>query len=226
MKIHPVYKNYLVSKEGVIKNAVTGNTLSQKVNEHGYHTVSVFDNTSSKYKTVKVHRLVAQTYVPNPDGKREVNHIDCNKSNNSVVNLEWVTSQENKAHAYEHGLYDACIGENHHNTNMSNDEVHLVCSLMEQGYRNKDICDQLSLEKHIVADIRSGRKWKHISKEYDIQVKRQNRKSTDKVVKVAMLLEQGFDKKFISQQTGVEIYDINRIKRRSVFKDLTKDFNF
>ena len=56
------------------------------------------------HKNRTVHRLVAQAFIPNPNGLAEVNHKDGNKSNNSVENLEWVTSSENKKHAYNIGL--------------------------------------------------------------------------------------------------------------------------
>lgn len=51
-----------------------------------------------------VHRLVATAFIPNLDNKPEVNHIDANKSNNCVNNLEWVTGEENMRHAYDNGL--------------------------------------------------------------------------------------------------------------------------
>ena len=52
-----------------------------------------------------VHRLVAQKYIPNPEGKTMINHIDGNKQNNNINNLEWVTIQENLKHARETGLW-------------------------------------------------------------------------------------------------------------------------
>jgi hypothetical protein len=225
MKNHPVYKKYLVSKEGVVKNQVTGKTLKQTSNIQGYVTVSLFDEESCKWVRRKVHRLVAQTYIENPENKREVNHIDGSKDNNRVENLEWVTSKENKEHAWENGLYKD-VGENHHSTYLTNDLVHTICERMQQGYRNKEICEEFSLERYIVADIRAGRKWSHISKDYNIKIKRQNRKSPEKVVEVAMMLEQKHPANYISQKTGVAVYDVNRIKRRAIFKDLTQTFNF
>lgn len=69
----------------------------------GYLRVKLSGN--GKNGLYYIHRLVAQTFVPNPDGKPMVNHIDGNKTNNRAENLEWVTNWENRLHAFEHGLY-------------------------------------------------------------------------------------------------------------------------
>ena len=66
---------------------------------NSYKFVSVVIN--GEYKHLVAHRLVAKTYIPNPENKPQVNHIDGNKCNNRVENLEWVTAKENVIHAYE-----------------------------------------------------------------------------------------------------------------------------
>ena len=74
--------------------------LKQSDTTTGYKKVELHKD-NKKRKSFKVHRLVAQAFIPNPENKREVNHIDGNKHNNNVNNLEWVTSSENKLHAFE-----------------------------------------------------------------------------------------------------------------------------
>jgi hypothetical protein len=60
--------------------------------------------------TVKVHRIVAQTFIPNLENKPQVNHINANKIDNRVENLEWVTNKENMAHAVLAGIYTNNVG--------------------------------------------------------------------------------------------------------------------
>ncbi len=82
-------------------------TASEKVG--GYLQLRVKKN--GNLKTVVVHRLVADAFIPNPDRKPEVNHIDGNKKNNSADNLEWVTRSENIKHAVNIGLREKVASE-------------------------------------------------------------------------------------------------------------------
>lgn len=76
--------------------------LKPQIGEWGYAIVNL--QSPNEYKRISVHRLVALTFIPNPLNKPQVNHIDGNKLNNCVDNLEWVTVSENLKHAYKNGL--------------------------------------------------------------------------------------------------------------------------
>ena len=76
-----------------------GRKLAKKINNSGYYEVCLFENNIKKY--CLVHRLVAKTFIPNPNNLPQVNHIDENKLNNSIDNLEWCTNIYN--HSYGTG---------------------------------------------------------------------------------------------------------------------------
>lgn len=84
---------YKVSTEGNIKSIRRNKILSPNTNKDGYKRVSLYKNKASKHYSV--HRLVAQAFIPNPDNLPQVNHIDEDKSNNCVSNLEWITPKDN-----------------------------------------------------------------------------------------------------------------------------------
>ena len=87
---------YQVSNLGRMKRVITGRILKSGKNRGGYLYVNLCKN--GKYKTHKIHRQVAQAFIPNPENKPEINHIDEDKSNNVISNLEWSTRKENVNH--------------------------------------------------------------------------------------------------------------------------------
>lgn len=87
---------YTVDIFGNVKNS-KGEVLKKRENEFGYYDIGLYKN--NKQSRYKVHRLVAKAFIPNPQNKEQVNHIDGNKHNNCVWNLEWVTAKENTHHA-------------------------------------------------------------------------------------------------------------------------------
>jgi len=92
---------YVIHKDGSVYNFNTRRKLKPGLMK-GYHIVTFYNN--KRRKSHLVHRLVAKAYIPNPNNSPEVNHIDGNKLNNHMDNLEWVTHAENMKHAGESGL--------------------------------------------------------------------------------------------------------------------------
>lgn len=89
--------NYEVSTKGRVRNVKTGRIMKLHINHRGYLKLNLYVN--KKRMNFTVHRLVALAFIPNNDTeKTEVNHIDENKTNNCVENLEWVTPKENMNH--------------------------------------------------------------------------------------------------------------------------------
>lgn len=99
--------NYQVSDTGRVRRCGSENDRSTR-DRHGYPSVDLYQD--GKRKTVRVHRLVAEAFVPNPGDKPEVNHKDGDKHNNNSSNLEWVTSKENCRHAWDNELMRPSYG--------------------------------------------------------------------------------------------------------------------
>lgn len=106
---YPDNPDYSVTESGVIVNTVTGHLLAQrehKINGKGtgyYYVTLGYVVENYRWKHIAVHRIVAKSFLPNPDNKPEVNHKDRNRGNNNVSNLEWVTHSENIIHSYANG---------------------------------------------------------------------------------------------------------------------------
>ena len=110
------YPNYQISNLGRIKALKFYSNihkryydrellLKEKKNSHGYKFISLGCGKRGTRKNIAIHRLVAEAFIPNPNNLPEVNHIDGNKLNNNIDNLEWCTRSENMLHAYKLGLH-------------------------------------------------------------------------------------------------------------------------
>ena len=97
--------NYEVSNYGNIRNTKSGQILNPGESGNGYKQVALKMKASNKFEKRYVHRLVAFYWLENPENKREVNHINLDKTDNRVENLEWITSSENQKHKYQNRDY-------------------------------------------------------------------------------------------------------------------------
>ncbi len=111
------HDGYYINPDGVVIGR-RGKPLKTFKTDKGYLRTSLgYGNT------FKIHRLVAEAFIPNPDKKKEVNHKDGNKLNNNVSNLEWATHLENMQHAVRTGLHTFGFGEESRRAILNNEKV-------------------------------------------------------------------------------------------------------
>ena len=94
------YKNYIVTDKGEVINTNTNHALKKQVNNCGYYRVEL--SRSGKQKKYFVHRLVASAYIENSDNLPQVNHLNGDKLDNKISNLEWCTASHNHKHSYKY----------------------------------------------------------------------------------------------------------------------------
>lgn len=153
---------YSVSDTGRIIGS-RGKELKTRVNKDGYEEVSL-GQTSNRNGRVKVHRLVAELFVDNPDSKPEVNHKDYNRSNNHFSNLEWVTHEDNISYSVNAGHYFTSKrrGAGNGRARLTDADVVNILALLSSGSAPTDIARTYSVGSSTIYNIKLGNTWKHI----------------------------------------------------------------
>ena len=122
-----------------------GITLKQHITHKGYLAVYLCDRQQNFHTSV--HRLIALAFIPNPDSKTQVNHINGIKSDNRLVNLEWSTAKENMRHAFDTGLIKAKI---------SNKEVRKARELHSDGLAVTKLSRMYNISQSYMSRILKG----------------------------------------------------------------------
>lgn len=104
---------------------------------------------NGKAKTIKVHRVIAETFVSNPLNKPQVNHINGVKDDNRAENLEWVTNRENVVHAYENNLVNLKSGESHHRSKYSNELIEKAYSEYLSGTPKRELARKYGFSRSV-----------------------------------------------------------------------------
>lgn len=213
-----VLDNYTIDTIGCVYNMNTGKYLSQ-FDVRGYMKVSLLLPDKNR-KLVSVHRLVAMTFIPNPHNKPQVNHIDGNKHNNSVNNLEWVTESENIIHAYKTGLKIGKRGSLSHLAKYDDNSIELVCKLLSEGILTlKEISKMTGVNFATVYSIIDPKTnaWKQIADKYDVMNYYRDRSSyTHKMYEIVFseLENNELSMYAISDKSGVAYSSIINLIRR------------
>lgn len=115
--------NYQISNLGNIRNKNTNKILKQQITPKGYCYVCVSLGNRNKKKVIRIHRAVAECFIPNLNNSPQVNHIDGNKLNNNIDNLEWCTNGFNLEHAYRNKLRVSLKGTKHPQSKLTKEDV-------------------------------------------------------------------------------------------------------
>lgn len=133
---------------------------NQTINRYGYMTSKLCFN--GKCRRLTIHRLVAKAFIPNPKKYSQVNHIDGNKKNNVISNLEWVSPSQNTKHAWDTGLINAdhMKGSNHHNSKVTEEIVKDIRA--NKILKRKDLAEKYNISVYTVNDIINRKTWTHV----------------------------------------------------------------
>lgn len=149
---------YYISNVGRVRKGNKFLKLSPNKNRRGYCYANL--ETSSKRKNSLVHQLVARHFIPNPENKRCVNHINFDVSDNQVSNLEWATHQENMNHSKVHGRMASPHGEKGGNSKLTLEVVRAIRKEREEnGTTYIALATKYNTNYSNVAHIMRGSRW-------------------------------------------------------------------
>lgn len=160
-------QEYLVDRDGNIWSPYHGlHKLNPSPTKKGYYRIVL--QTSEGRKTFQVHRLVLMTFNPIDNMENlEVNHIDGDKSNNKLNNLEWCSGSFNVRHSLETGLKTPARGEKVGGNKLTELQVLEICERLKNGCESlSQIAQDYGVSKHCIFDIKKKRSWEWLTKDY------------------------------------------------------------
>ncbi len=151
------FANYQISSYGRIYNKKTKYFKKLTINKKGYITTILQDGYINK--GYRVHRLVAKAFIPNPENKLYVNHINGIKNDNRKENLNWSTNSENSQHAYNTGLTTTKTGIYNKNSKLTEKQV---LEIYHAEGSHEKIGKHFNISRRTVGDIKAKNYWNHL----------------------------------------------------------------
>lgn len=226
IKIHKE-TGYSVTDDGKVFRKDGKGFLKPSIDKYGYVKYGLSLGRKYSMKTITAHQLVATLFLDKPEGNYQVDHKDGNKLNNHVSNLEWVTLQENLKRRCNLGL--TARGEDSKSA-YTNKQIHEVCQMLQDGYRNNDIVDKCQVSIDVVKNIRDKKTWLQISSKYLFEDIAHQGVSNSTFLWCCHKLQEGLKyKEILEMYTGGEYLTysfLKRIKRRVSRPELSKNFIF
>jgi hypothetical protein len=165
------FREYSITKDGLILSPSL-KPIKTHVSKSGYESV-VLKDANRKSVNFLVHRILAEAFIPNPENKPQVNHIDADKLNNNLSNLQWVNPSENIQHSLKRSPelwkrrgnpqnFKAFIGESHWNTKLNKDAIICIRSCFDKGVSIKTIASAFKISRTNVRRIINRITWKEV----------------------------------------------------------------
>lgn len=144
----PNFPNYSINRQGKAINKKRDTVLKSSLRADGY--VQVYLYKDSKKYSKYIHRILAQLFIPNPENKPQVNHINSIRNDNSISNLEWVTRNEQMFHAYQFGNM---ITKRTKYTQLTKKQRKEVIHKYENGYSKKKLSQLYNVSRTTIRNI-------------------------------------------------------------------------
>ena len=209
---------YSVSTFGNLRNDKTGLVTSGSL-QNGYRSFNLYIVGKSVGR-VKIHRLVAETFLENPEHKSQVNHKDGIRDNNRVTNLEWATPRENVQHAYDTGLM--LNGSGRPESVLVEDDIPDIVYFMSVGYKDAAIAAEYGVTRQTINAIRIGDNWKHLGLETIgryLGVPRTRKITAEDVPAIRREIAEGVMDKDIAVKYGAHQSTIRQIRVGNTWKN-------
>lgn len=142
------------------KSLKKGRVLKKFKSFKGYLQTSL--SKEAKRFNTGIHRVVAIAFIPNPENKPQVNHINGIKTDNKVENLEWCTNKENQIHAVKTGLCNPNHGDKHHNSKLTNEDVKNARLLFKTGISNIELSKKYNISAVAMSNILKNKTYINI----------------------------------------------------------------
>jgi hypothetical protein len=153
------WDQYSVSEDGLVTGP--SGLVSTHKNHKGYVCLNL-RVADGRFKIFMLHRVVAYTHIPNPEGKPEVNHKDGDKQNNTVSNLEWCTHAENCAHAQAAGLFVQQRGLSHPSCRLTEEDVEDIRHFRGWGISYPKLGELYGISTQSAYAIVKRKSWAHL----------------------------------------------------------------
>lgn len=160
--------HYFATEDGHIYSEHLKRNISEFFDKDGYKKVRLSNGDGTR-KVFSVHRLILETFSPRDDSANlQVNHIDGDKTNNAITNLEWVTAKENVQHAFKIGLRKNIEDNNCAPHTLTSEQVkEIIILLLQKEYTIQQIADKFKVHKSAIEHIKYKKTWKTLTKDID-----------------------------------------------------------